>query len=212
MCEPLVVITILLARLILLDEAEFEAAVKLLCGETTPWSQPKEIIMTAVAETFLPQQMSPRISTTSPTCTLPMPHFPNPQWELIQEALASRVAMQSVMLQLPMVLKLPIADQEAFVSDIFEDLKCKGLLSSEDIDSLRGVSEGRVFNVAVLNPDGSPSLCGVLGRFMTPSPERDIGGAIAGAAMGAACGAAVGGPGGAAIGALAGGLAGHFHL
>lgn len=170
--------------------------------------------MADVPETFLPHQFSSQRAMQPPNCPdfIPLPFSPHQPWDLIQEALASRVAMQSVIIQLPAVLKLSIDAQESLVSSIFEDFKQKRFLSEAELESLRGVSKGRSFNAPAFNPDGSPSLCGVLGRLMMPSVERDVGGAIAGAALGAAAGAAVGGIGGAALGALAGGIAGHCFL
>lgn len=145
-----------------------------------------------------------------PGCNDPWP-WPNfPQWpgSLIQEGLASRAAMRSVRYQLPSILTLPPEAQESMVAGIFERLEQDGLLSSAELESLRGVSKGRAFDAPLFNPDGSPSLCGVLGRLLAPSPARSTSSAIVGAAIGAAAGAAAGGPAGAAAGAVVGGIIG----
>lgn len=161
-------------------------------------------------ESFLPNRSNdPTLPKPWPGCNDPLPSPLIPYWpgHLIQEGLAARAAMQSVRYQLPAIMKLSPEAQESMIASIFEGLEQGGLLSASELESLRGVSKGRAFDAPLFNPDGSPSLCGVLGRFLAPSPERSTSSTILGAAIGAAAGAA-GGPAGAALGAILGGLGG----
>lgn len=172
--------------------------------------------MTKSKETFLSKSiLGPTLPPVGGCFPIPTPPWPLPfpmpfPNDLVTEGLASRAAFHTVTRQLPTLLKLPPEAQEAIIAAHLEGLQKDGLLTASEVESLRGVSEGRAFTVPLFNPDGSPSLCGVLGRLLMPSPERSTSGAILGAVVGAGVGSWVGGPVGAMLGALGGGIAGSF--
>lgn len=157
-------------------------------------------------ESFLLPMPQPWHGCNDPS---PLPFVPPWPGDLIQVGLATRAAMRSVKYQLPAIMKLSPDAQESTIASIFEGLEQEGLLSAAEVESLRGVSKGKAFDAPLFNPDGSPSLCGVLGKFLAPSPERNLAGGIMGAAIGAAVGAG-GGPAGAGAGAIVGGIIGHL--
>jgi len=158
----------------------------------------------STVDTALP----PPIGGCFPTPWPPMP-WPLP-WpgDLAIEGLAARAAMRTIKYQLPALQALPPEAQEATVAALLDGLQQNGLLTAAEVDSLRGVSEGRRFDAPLYNPDGSPSLCGLLGQLLTPSPTRSTASTILGAAIGAGAGAALGGVPGAVTGAIVGGLLG----
>ncbi|MFJ7964402.1 hypothetical protein [Streptomyces sp. NPDC096324] len=92
-------------------------------------------------------------------------------------------------------------------------LTATGVLSQDDAATLEDVAGGKVAATALpptLNPDGSPSLCGVLGStFMAPTAPNISGAGILTVGLAAAGGAAIGGglagPVGAVVGAALGG-------
>lgn len=166
--------------------------------------------MTKSKESFLPKSIIPTLPPGGDCFPSPLPWpWPMP-WpgDLIGEGLATRAAIRAVRYQLPAMRTFSADAQEATIAGVLDGLQQDGLLTASEVESLRGVSEGRAFTVPLFNPDGSPSLCGVLGKLMTPSPERSTASTILGGAIGAGAGALVGGAPGAVLGALAGGIVG----
>jgi len=135
----------------------------------------------------------------------PLPWWPTPWCDKLPWII------RSVTRELELFKTAPPEVQRKHFEATLSGLKEDGILDEGDVQILLGASAGARADIPpVVTPDGSPSLCGMIGATLGPGlgverSWRDVG-VAGGAAVGAAAGAGVGGTAGAIAGAALGAL------
>lgn len=135
----------------------------------------------------------------------PIPWWPSPWCDKLPWII------RSVTRELELLKAVPPEVQKKHFEATLNGLMEIGVLEESEVQTLLGASAGTRASIPpAVTPDGSPSLCGMIGATLAPGlgiekSWRDVG-VAGGAALGAATGAGVGGTAGAIAGAALGAL------